>query len=375
MSQDSLEGSSALSASPEHLRVLSFGQDGFVDSWNSFLASYSTYTFRYMLSVIDYYKLLIGPQALDCSFVLMNTLEDVPVCICPLIINANRASYEPLGSKHLPAPLFSKLLSKKQNLLAQRYCNEVLDRLFNINEVRRWYSEQTVGDVELIEMEETLPANMGALDVSIQNHFLRVDVPEDEIRLQIRTRVRKEINQGLRNYEFKIYDKSNFSLEIGDRHRLLHHKTAGRITRPIETFHRSYQWVLDGEGLMFEQLYQGKTVNMTLIGFGGKSAYGMSTADDPDFVAPSPMMHAMLWVIALELKRRGFTYYETGATNHRDTIHEILTPKEKNIVYFKKSFGDITYPFKKWIWFSSKQEEILYLEESLNKFKTHFSQV
>lgn len=376
ISRSNAKHDGGLSASLDHVKVISFDHHDFVKYWNEFLKEYEVYSFRYNLETADYYKILMSNEFLDKSFIIVNVIEDAPIAICPMVISRNgdstTASYGNLGTKFLPCPLFHKKLSKKQCLLAGRACTRHLEKLFSDNHVSRWYSEATVVDIDLIYMEETLPAVIGAMDVSIQNHLLRVDVPEADIRTQIRARVRTEINQGLRFYDFKVYDKSNFTMEIGDRHRLLHHRTAGRATRPIETFDRSYKWIFEGKGLMFEQLYKGQTVNMTLLCLGGKIAYGASTADEPDFEPPSPLMHSMLWTIALELKKRGFIYYETGATNHRDSIHEILTPKEKNIVFFKRSFGDITFPFKRWIWFSTKAEEVKYLEESLANFKAHF---
>jgi len=366
----------ALSGSAGRVKIISFDHRDFVRYWNEFLKEYSVYSFRYNLETIDYYKMLMSNEFVDNSFIIINVLEDIPIAICPMVIcemgELTTASYGNLGTNFLPCPLFHKKLSKKQYLLAGRTCTEYLEKLFSENHVSRWYSEATVADIDLIQMEETLPAIIGAMDVSIQNQMLSIDVPEADIKTQIRARVRTEINQGLRFYDFKVYDKSNFTFELGHQHRLLHHKSAGRVTRPIGSFHRSYKWIFEGRGLMFEQLYKGQTVNMTLLSLGGKVAYGASTADEPDFEPPSPLMPSMLWTIALELKKRGFIYYETGATNHRDSIHEILTPKEKNIVFFKKGFGDIIFPFKRWIWFSTKVEEVKYLEKSLAKFKAHF---
>ena len=55
---------------------------------------------------------------------------------------------------------------------------------------------------------------------------------------QIRHSIKRNIIRGLKVYEFKVYDKTNFTFEIGEKHCLLHHKCSGRITRPIPTFHK-----------------------------------------------------------------------------------------------------------------------------------------
>ena len=367
-----LGSSDAISGAVEYSEVIPFGNGNFVCNWNRFLGEYGIFSFRYSLEIIDYYK-MFSKEIVDRSFVVVNTIDGIPLCICPVIIcredEKNTASYGGTVTKFLPCPLFDKRLSRRQRLLVGRTCSAQLEKIFLEHRVTRWYSETTVVDIESMQMEEALPAVIGALDVSIQNHFLRVDVAEGDIKTQIRTRARNEINSGLRCYDFKVYDETNFTDSVGQRHQLLHQKTAGRLTRPIETFLRSYKWISEGKGLMFEQLYNGISVNMTLICFGGKVAYGASTADDPDFDPPAPLMHSMLWAIAIELKRRGFIYYEVGATNHRDSIYQILSPKEKSIIFFKKGFGTDTLPFKRWVWFSTRIEEVKFIEESLKAYK------
>ena len=105
------------------------------------------------------------------------------------------------------------------------------------------------------------------------------------------------INRGLKTYEFKVYDKSNYSDEIGERFRLLHHKTSGRITRPLVTFEKMCSWIYNESGLMFEQLLNGQVVQMIFVALGKKTAVGVSAADDPEIEIVIPMTHSINYFI------------------------------------------------------------------------------
>jgi len=131
-----------------------------------------------------------------------------------------------------------------------------------------------------------------------------------------------------------------------------------------------YSWVEEGQGLMFEQKLGDQTVQMVFIVLGKDTAYGASSAEDPDFVADVPLMHPMTYFIYKEVQKRGVKYYDVGDTTYRDSLFRTRTDKEKTICDFKRGFGQRSFPLKRWIWFATRADEIAYLERQLAAYRS-----
>ena len=68
---------------------------------------------------------------------------------------------------------------------------------------------------------------------------------------------------------------------------------------------------------------------MVFVVLGKDTAYGASSADDPDFVADVPLMHPMTYFIYKGVQKRGVN--DVGETTHRDSLFRTRTDKEKTI--------------------------------------------
>ena len=257
---------------------------------------------------------------------------------------------------------------------AKTFASTPAARRLRAHQAQRWLVDADPVSVDTDQLEDLLPARFGALDISIQCHIMDLTLPDDEIWLQIRHSAKSIINQGLRTYEFKVYDRGNYTPEIGERHRLLHHKCSGRITRPIPTFHKMYSWVHEDGGLMFEQLHQGQTVQMIFVALGKGAAAGASAADDPDFQGKVPLTHSMNHFIYQEVKKRGIKYFEVGGTTFRDSLYYMRTRKARAVDVFKRSFGRQALPWKRWLWFPTAAAELRYLEEEMVKYRRHVTE-
>lgn len=361
----------ALATAPQYLTIVNEDDSSFNDFWREFLDLLPQYSFRYIPEVFEYYLMLSPAFTKNFSFIIKS--NNLPIVVCPLFIEKINGRFQASlgGGGFLPVPLLHPGLSIKQKRAIENLIyKEILKRLSEADAVR-WLVEADILSLGTDVLEDLLPARVGALDVSSQMHVMDLTQPKEELWRQFRHSAKSTINLGLRTFEFKVYDKYNFSDEIGDRHRLLHHKCSGRITRPIETFYKMYSWVQAGCGLMFEQLFRGETVQMIFVALGKETAYGASAADDPDISPKVPITHSMNYFIYLETAKRGIKYYEVGETSYRDNIFNMKTKKEKSICEFKRGFGHHTLPYKRWIWFSEPSEEIDYLNHQLINFKNH----
>ena len=362
-----------IACSPEHLKIVGKdSQEEFTSSWRDFLKLYPIYSFRYQPSVTEYYEMLTKDAA-NLSFVVCN--QEMPLAICVLFTESvqdgdgvrRQGSYAGGGS--LPIPLFHPKLGSKQVRFLEGFVFQEARRRLSEQQAKRWLIEADPLSVDTERLEDLVPSRSGALDISGQVHVMDLTLPEDEFWNQIRHSAKSTINQGLKKYEFKVYDQTNYTTEIGERHRLLHHKCSGRVTRPLPTFAKMYSWVQAGCGLMFEQLHEGQTVQMIFVTLGKETAYGASAADDPDFVPKVPLTHAMNYFIYEEVRKRGIKYYEVGDTSFRDTLFYMRTQKERKICEFKRSFGRQAMPAKRWIWFEDPRDEVQYLKDQVRRFE------
>ena len=351
-----------------NLYIVNSTDKGFKEAWQSFQADYPMYSCRYQLPVLEFHK-MISDKVIDKSFVIRNS--DTSLGICPLVFEESEGNLQ--GSIHngqcLSIPLFHPELSVKQTRALENVVFDEIKARMVKNNVNRIFVKADVMSVGFENIEDQMLARFGALDISSQHHIMDLTLNKEKFWQQIRHSSKSIINKGLKTYEFNVYDKENFSKEIGNRHAELHHKTAGRITRPLATFDKMYSWVEKDCGLMFEQLFNNQVVQMIFIALGKGVAVGASAADDPDFNVEVPLTHAMNYFIFQETKRRGLIYYDVGETAFRSNLHKIYTEEELNINYFKRGFGSKSFPLKKWVWFENKKEEIKYFKERLQIYK------
>jgi hypothetical protein len=365
------QADASLATAPQYLSIVEASDPFFRDLWLEFLSFLPQYGFRYAPTVIEYYHLLAPPSTKNAGFIIKS--NNTPIAICSLTIEEinGRIQASLAGGGYLPAPLLHPGFSNKQKRSIEEIIFEEVAKRLREARATRWLVEADILSVGTDVLEDLLPARFGALDISAQIHILDLTQSKEDLWSEIRHSAKSTINQGLKIYEFKVYDKNNYTAEIGDRHRLLHHKCSGKITRPIETFYKMYSWIEEGCGLMFEQLYQGKTVQMIFVALGKHTASGASAADDPDFYPKIPLTHSMNFFIYQETAKRGVKYYEVGDTTFRDSLFNMRSPKEKTICDFKRGFGRNTFPFKRWIWFTDINEELTYLTERIEAYKKH----
>jgi len=354
----------------ERLVLLGAHEPNFRNRWIDFLDSQPMWENRHHPAVFEYYVMLSNPCHRDLSFIVMSGAT--PVAVAPLLIEnvEGRVQASCVNGGFLPHPMFhSKLGQKALRTLEAFVFQECVSRLQSV-EATRWYVESDILNSGTDVVEDQMASRFKALDISIHCHVIDLT---DDLWSQMRHSAKSTINKGLRTYEFVVYDKSNFTFEVGERHRILHHKCSGRITRPIPSFHKMYSWVGEDIGLMFEQRYKGDVVQMIFVALGKGSAASSSAADDPDFSCPVPLTHSMNYFIYTEAQKRGIKYYRVGETSFRDHLFLMRSTKERTISDFKRGFGSQTLPWKRWIWFSSPAEELLYLKSQLAKYEQHLA--
>lgn len=185
----------------------------------------------------------------------------------------------------------------------------------------------------------------GYLDNSLNSQVIDLLSTEDDLWSKLRKGHKYDANRGVKYYEIKIYDSLNADKDIFEKYRLLHHKAAGRVTRPIETFEMMYQWIVSGEGILCSVSHANNYVGFTFVNIYKDSAYYSSASDDSDFKSNIPISHIIQWSIIKWLKSNGYKKYEIGTQQFGPQLFDLPSAKDMSISFFKRGFGGRTVPF------------------------------
>ncbi|MFC1631087.1 hypothetical protein ACFL2I_00870 [Candidatus Omnitrophota bacterium] len=185
----------------------------------------------------------------------------------------------------------------------------------------------------------------GFLDSSLNTQIINLDLAEEKLMQNMRKGHKSDIKRGARDYIVEVYDKDNIKKMIFERYRLLHHKAAGRITRPLVTFEMMYQWIVEGKGILCAAK-QAKP-NSDYIGFAfiiiyKQGAYYGSYSDDPEVKVEVPLAHIIQWRTINWLKQRQIKRYELGTQQFGPQFYDYPSKKDLNIALFKRGFGGQT---------------------------------
>jgi lipid II:glycine glycyltransferase (peptidoglycan interpeptide bridge formation enzyme) len=212
----------------------------------------------------------------------------------------------------------------------------------------------------------------GFLDASLNTQILDLSKDLDRILGEMRKGHRYDIRRAEKVFEIKIFDKNNITKEIFDQYRILHHKAAGRITRPLITFEMMHKWILNGNAILCGASYGGDYVNFALINIYKNGAYYSSASDDPDIETSAPASHIMQWKIIDWLKQNGFQTYELGLQQFGAQIFDIPSKKDITISFFKRGFEGYTVPlFRGEKYYSLDHFKEVQAERLENYLETH----
>ncbi len=212
----------------------------------------------------------------------------------------------------------------------------------------------------------------GCLDSSVHTQIIDLSPPLEDLWSALRKGHKYDVHRGERYYDIHIYDKANADEEAFEQYRLLHHKTAGRITRPRETFAMMYDWIRLGNGLLCGVSKNGRYAGFSYIVLYKDSAYYASASDDPEFETDIPVSHVIQWKVIQWLRDKGYKKYEIGQQQFGVQIHDCPSPKELSISFFKRGFGGRTVPAYRGIKYYDKASMEAELKHNLNNLLFYY---
>ncbi len=179
----------------------------------------------------------------------------------------------------------------------------------------------------------------GYLESSILAYV--IDLTLSDFLSSCRTDHRSRIKKILTDNEVVIFytDQSDSSYQIHEQYRELHHKMAGHVTRPKETFDMQFERLKLGEAVLFGLKYRGQTAAFTYFDFRADKANYASAVHELD-LPRLPFGHALVYKAAEYLKALGVKFIDTEQPGSPSMqLGYYPDPKQLNIALFKRGFG------------------------------------
>lgn len=311
------------------------------------------------------------------SFMIMNNND--PIAICPLILNTiyengngeyNIFSFDKYNG--ISPALKNSISSKQKNkILVQIF--EYLDRLALKLDVKKTLIKLSpLSPVYFKEHQYNYLMKFGFLNTTLNTQILDLSNDLNQVLKEMRKAHRYDIRRAERVFEVNIFNKNNIDKEIFDQYRILHHKTAGRVTRPLITFDMMYKWIVKGNAILCGVSHKGKYIGFSLINIYKDGAFYSSASDDPDVETSVPISHIIQWNVINWLKKNEFRIYEIGLQQFGMELYDYPSEKDISISFFKRGFGGFTVPVFSGEKFYSEEFFLETMSSRVEKYKNRF---
>jgi len=319
-------------------------------SWDEFCMKSDDAWFWHTTDWLDY-SLALRPEheSKQMSFAVKNNNEII--AICPLIMNnlsgKNVFTYDNEVPGETPA-LKNTLPLRQKNKLYQVIFNHI-DQLAKANNVHSCLMKinpiaSAFTFLHGSRFQYNYLMRFGFFNTSLNTQIIDLSKSLEQLMFEMRESHRYDIKRGDAIYTTTIFDSNTITKEIFDQYREMHHKAAGRITRPLETFEMMYQMIKNKKAILCVTEHNQKTIGCAYVNTYKAGAFYSSSSDDPDVCTPVPVSHCIQWNIIKWLKNNGFVYYEIGLQQFSDQLYNHPSKKDISISKFKRGFGGMTMP-------------------------------
>ena len=273
---------------------------------------------------IKYLELYNNINFKNLSFVFETKANKI---ICPLTMHTNQQNINFLSFYNLPIQFFSKKkIEKEIFFLLVEYFNKLKKKL-NVEKVP-FKMKTSDKELELLDKKKLL---------NITDEIY-VDLNQDlrNIEQNFSQSLRRKLRFDSQSLKFTIIDKNNYQNNEILKMRDLHIFVAQRETRNLQSWQQNEKMILDGNGFLVKLEYKGRTISYIFFSFNSTVASYFSSATIRDyFKTLNNITHKSMYLAIKYLKNKSKFLYIGSQTLYSKNL---LSEKEKNIEFFKKSF-------------------------------------
>ena len=294
----------------------------------------------------------------DHSFVAINKLGSV-LAICPLYLeqygDEKRLSYRGEYLEALRAPLITGDISQKNRDMIRRALFGEIDRIAQQNGAVKcnFIVDPLCGDSH--REGYNYLSRYGYLDASLTT--ILIDLRKDLTSLwkDLRASYKSLIKKSQRMYKIVVLDANSITKEKFLAYADIHHKAAGRITRPQRTFDVQYEMLLSNNACLIGVEIGGSWAGFAYFMHSEYSAYYGSGAEDPEIETKTPLGPVMQWTAIEYYAGKGCRYIELDNQYFGPQFFECPSTKDMTISFFKRGFGGSLKPLYRGVKYYDKR--------------------
>jgi len=295
------------------------------------------------------YSLKYNPKSKSESKSFMLFADNELIAICPLLLHANEQGVKEFcyNSEHGPMPAFRNDLSKKTKNKAVKITYSRIDELIKENNAARAmfrFSVLSRSFMEAPEQQFNYLMKFGYLDNSINTQVIDLRKSTEELERDMRHGHSYDIKKASKLLNIEIFNTDNITEDIFNAYIDLHHKAAGKKTRPKFTFDIMGDLIRKGEAFLV-----GAKKNDDFAGFSyffvfKNNVYYGSSCNNPQ-IEHIPISHAIQWAAIKYMAEKKYKFYELGWQQFGYQLYDMPSAKQVNISEFKRGFGGFTIPW------------------------------
>lgn len=339
----------------------------FWNLWNKYIYD-NLSSLKYTKQNIEY-NLAYSPHIVeDISFVIIQ--NNIPVAICFLPLEKIDEKLQFSFSNHfINGPLYidNKKIERKVfetiDFLAKKY--NALKIMIVIDPLVMEYKEKFNNLLRYQYLDVT------AIDGLI-------DLRKDKAKLwsHIRKRYRYDITKMRKNHEFEMFvmDKNNPIFDIHEQYRVLHHKCAGKVTRPIKTFNLQFEMLKNNQATLFGLKKNNEFIAFTYFYHFKKTCISASLADNSE-CDNLPIYHIIVDNAIKYYSEKEFEFMELSQPyGYGVQMFDYMDKKQLNISFFKRGFGTKDVPLYRGIKYFNKEPFLNDMNYFITQYIKHINE-
>lgn len=334
------------------------------DAWFWHTSSWLEYSLKYNQKL----------KAESKSFMVYNNNE--LIAICPLILQINGKGIKELcyNNEHGPMPAFCNNLSKKTNEKAMKDIYNYIDKIAEENNVARIMLRFTVLSKSFIEASRqafNYLMKFAYLDNSINTQIINLNQPIEILKKDLRNDHKNNIKKISQKLSTEIFGKNNIADSIFNQYVGMHHKAAGRVTRPRSTFNLMHDLIKEGSAFLVGAKRDGVFIGFSYFFVFKDNVYYGSSCNDPELKS-MPVSHVVQWAAIQYMAEKKYKFYELGWQQFGLQLYDMPSQKQINISEFKRGFGGFTVP---WLRGEKFYDKNYFLEIHKDRIKKYSEQL
>jgi len=325
------------------LKIIKLTKDKYKD-WNQFCLESDDAWFLHTTGFIEY-SLNYKPELKTQNFSFLIYWKDEIAAIVPLTLETYEAGRKEFsfGKGEILCPALKNSFSQQERKEVFQFIFAEVDRLADQENVVR--GRFMFSALSPNFLNNGIPINyllkFGYIDISLNTQIIDLRKSEEELWKELRRNHRRNILKG-EKFKIKIYTSKNITKDIFNAYKKMHHKAAGRQTRPDITFDLMYDWLTVDLAFLAVVEFEDKEIGFEYYLVYKNYAVGFSAANDPDYEKDYPIRHLLEWEAMKWMKKQDISFYEIGLQWYGFLPYDFPDHKKLNISHFKKGFGGFT---------------------------------